>query len=188
MSQLRSFAPWIVYPVAAAAFDWRVGAVLALGVGLAALVRAGTVAARSDTFAIATGVFFAGLSAVALADPTSALHRFVPALTPATLAVAAAASIVVGQPFTVPFAKRVAPVELWDTPMFMHINIVLTAVWATSFALTATVIAVVLATAPHAVGIILGAQIVGFVVPMRISRRYPAVVRARLAAAPSTAR
>ena len=91
MSQLRSFAPWIVYPIAAAVFDWRVGAALALALGLclAGLVRVGR-AATSDVFAVAAAMFFAGLTAVAFADPTSLVHRFVPALTPGTLAVAAA--------------------------------------------------------------------------------------------------
>jgi hypothetical protein len=181
MSQLRSFAPWIAYPIAAAVFDWRVGAGIALSLCLAGLVRVGR-AATSDVFAVAAAVFFAGLTAVAFADPTSLVHRFVPALTPGTLAVAAAMSIVVGRPFTVAFAKRVAPPEFWDTPMFTHINIVLTAVWATSFAVTATITAAVLATAPHAFGILIGAQIAGFVVPMRISRHYPQAVRARQAA------
>ena len=178
MSQLRSFAPWVVYGIAAALFDWRVAAAVALTLCVAELVRAGR-AAATDVFALGAAVFFAGLTAVAFTDPTSGLHRFVPALTPGMLAVVAAVSIVVGQPFTVAFAKRVAPPEFWDTPMFVHINIVLTAVWATSFAVTGAIIAVVLATASHAVGILIGAQVAGFVVPMRISRRYPQAVRAR---------
>ena len=79
--------------------------------------------------------------------------------------------------------KRVAPREFWDTPLFVHINVVLTAVWATSFAITAAIIAVTLTIAPHAVGILLAAQVAGFVVPMRITRWYPAQARARYAVA-----
>jgi hypothetical protein len=178
VSQLRSFAPWIAYPVATAVFDWRVGSAVALALCLAGLARAGR-ARAIDVFSIAAAFFFAGLATVAFADPTSGLHRFVPALTPGTLALAAGVSIVVGRPFTVPFAKRVAPPEFWDTPMFMHINNVVSAVWAASFAVTASIIAVVVATAPHAVAILIWVQIAGFLVPMRISRRYPAAVRAR---------
>src|SRR5206468_2729825 len=132
-----------------------------------------------DVFAVAATGFFAGLAAVAIADPTSGLNRFVPALTPGALALAAAASVVVGRPFTAVFAKRIAPPEYCDTPMCAHINVVLTAVWAASFAVTAMLIALVLATVPHAVGILIAAQIAGFVVPMQISRRYPQTVRAR---------
>jgi len=178
VSQLRSFAPWIAYPVVTGVFDWRIGSAVALALCLAGLVHAGRTRA-TDVFSIAAALFFAGLATVAFADPASGLHRFVPALTPGTLAIAAAVSILAGQPFTVPFAKRVAPPELWDTPMFIHVNNVLSAVWAASFAVTASIIAVVVATAPHAVAILIWVQIAGFLVPMRISRRYPAAVRAR---------
>jgi hypothetical protein len=178
MRQLRGFLPWITYSVAAALVDWRFALVGALAVAVAALV-ASRRTASTDMFTVAAVVFFAGLAAVAAFDPASGLHRYVGALTPAALAVAALVSIAIGQPFTIPFAKRVAPVELWGTPMFAHINVVLSAVWATSFAAMAAAIATVLALHPEAVGILITAQVLGFVIPMRISRWYPASVRSR---------
>src|SRR6185295_8019831 len=90
-------------------------------------------AAATDTLRMAALVLFGALTALAYADPTTALHQYVPALVPAALAVAAAVSIVVARPFTVTFAQRVAPREFWDTPLFVHVNVVLTGVWATSF-------------------------------------------------------
>jgi hypothetical protein len=182
MNQVRSFAPWIVFPAASALFGWQAGAAVALGFCVVGLLRDGR-AAADDTFRVAALVFFAALSAIAYVDPTNALHRYVPALIPATLAAAAAVSILVSRPFTITFAKRVAPREFWDTPLFVHINVVLTAVWATSFAITAATIAITLSLAPHAIGILLGAQVAGFVLPMRITRWYPARARARYAAA-----
>lgn len=181
MRQVRGFLPWIAYPVAAALIDRRLAAVGALAIAVIALAsrRSGS----TDIFTAAAVTFFAGLTVLAFAAPTSGVHHYVGALTPAALALAALVSIAIRQPFTIPFAKRVAPVELWGTPMFMHINVVLTAVWATSFAAMAAVIASVLAFSPHAVGIVIAAQIAGFVIPMRICRRYPASVRARAIAA-----
>jgi hypothetical protein len=181
MSQLRSFAPWIVYPLAASMFGWRVGSTLALTLCLLGLARARR-SGGADSLVVGAGVFFAALVAIAFADPTSSVHRFVPALIPGALAVAAAASILIGHPFTVAFAKRVAPEEFWGTPLFDHINVVLTSVWAASFAVTAALIALVLATQSHATGVLVGVQVVGFVVPMRISRTYPAAARGRYAA------
>jgi intracellular septation protein A len=178
MRQLRGFLPWIAFPAAATVLDWRLAAALAFAVALAGSARR-----HADTFGVAAMVFFGGLTVVAFADPTSAIHHFVPALTPATLALAAAVSIAVRRPFTMPFAKRVAPREFWETPMFMHINVVLSAVWATSFAAMAAVNAVVLSMHPQATAVLIGAQIAGFVIPMRICRSYPATVRARLASA-----
>jgi hypothetical protein len=178
MRQLRGFLPWIVYPVAAALVDWRVAAAGALAAALVALA-AGRRSSSTDAFTVAAVVFFAALTCVAFVVPTSGVHRFVGALTPAALAMAALGSIAVRQPFTIPFAKRVAPAEFWDSPIFMHINVVLTAVWAASFAAMAAVIAGVLEFHPQAGGIIVLAQVAGFVIPMRICRRYPASVRTR---------
>jgi hypothetical protein len=182
MRQLRGFLPWITYSAAAALVDWRFAVVGAFAIAVAALV-ASRRTASTDMFTVAAVVFFAGLTVVAVVDRASVVHRYVGALTPAALAVAALASIAIGQPFTIPFAKRVAPVELWGTPAFLHINVVLSAVWATSFAAMAAAIAAVLALQPQAVEIIIAAQVLGFVIPMRISRWYPAAVRARALAA-----
>jgi hypothetical protein len=183
MRQLRGFLPWIAYPIAAAAVDWKMAALVAFAVAVAGIAWSSRTETGRDPFTIAAASFFGGLALVAFVDPTSTVHRYVAALTPATLAIAAAASIGVRRPFTVPFAKRVAPIEFWDTPMFEHINIVLTAVWATSFAAMAVVIAAVIAIHPAAGGIIIAAQIAGFLIPLRICRTYPASVRDRYAAA-----
>jgi hypothetical protein len=182
MRQIRGFLPWLGYSLAAALVDWRLAALAAFAIavtGLAAQRRS----SGTDVFTVAAVAFFAGLALDALAAPTGTLHQYVGALMPAALGVAAFTSIAIGQPFTIPFAKRVAPVEYWDTPLFMHINAVLSAVWATSFVAIATVIATVLVVDPQAGVIIVAAQILGFVIPMRISRRYPASVRARAMAA-----
>jgi hypothetical protein len=182
MRQLRGFLPWITYSGAAALVDWRFAVVGAFVVAVGALV-ASRRTASTDMFTVAAVVFFAGLAVVAVVDPATGLHRYVGALTPAVLAIAALVSIAIGQPFTIPFAKRVAPIELWDTPVFLHINVVLSAVWATSFAAMAVAVAAVLALQPQAVEIVIAVQVLGFVIPMRISRWYPAAVRARALAA-----
>jgi hypothetical protein len=174
--------PWITYSGVAALVDWRFAVVGAFVVAVAALV-ASRRTASTDMFTVAAVVFFAGLTVAAVVDPATGLHRYVGALTPAALAVSALVSIAIGQPFTIPFAKRVAPIELWDTPVFLHINVVLSAVWATSFAAMAAAIAAVLALRPQAVEIVIAAQVLGFVIPMRISRWYPTAVRARSLAA-----
>jgi hypothetical protein len=182
MRQLRGFLPWIAYPVAVAIVDWRVAAAAALAIAVVAL----GVALNDnslDMFTIAAAVFFACLTVVAVAAPASDLHRYVGALTPAALAVAATISIAVRRPFTIPFARRVAPREFWDTPIFMHVNTVLTSVWAASFAAMASISAAVLAFHPQASGALVIVQVAGFVIPMRICRSYPASVRARYATA-----
>ena len=179
MRQLRGFLPWIAYPIAAAVVDWKTAALVAFAVAVAGIAWSSRADTGRDLFTITAACFFGGLTVIAFADPTSTVQRYVAALTPAALAVAAVVSIAVHRPFTVTFAKRVAPLEFWDSPMFEHINIVLTAVWATSFAAMAVVIAAVIAVHPAAGGIIIAAQIAGLVIPLRICRTYPASVRDR---------
>ena len=62
MSQLRSFGPWLAYPVATRLFGWQAAAAIALGVlprGLALGGRPPT----TDVFRVAALVFFAALTA-----------------------------------------------------------------------------------------------------------------------------
>ena len=180
MSSVRSFAPWFAYGIATAVFGWRVAAAIALVAAVVLVVRR---TARADVFAMTAVGFFAGLTVVAVAAPGGSFYRYVPALVPAALTVAALRSVAVGRPFTIEFAKRVAPLEYWDTPLFLHINTVLTMVWAASFALTAVVMGGVLMLAPHLAGWLILVQVAAFIVPMRISRWYPAVAAGRVLAA-----
>jgi hypothetical protein len=176
MSSLRSFGPWFAYGLAAAVFGWRAAAIITLVVAVVLLGRRG---ARSDIFATTAVGFFAGLTVLAVIAPVGSFHRFIPALVPATLTIAALWSVAAGRPFTIDFAKRVAPREYWDTPLFLHVNMVLTMVWAASFAVSAVVMGGVLALAPRAAGWLILVQVAAFVMPMRISRWYPAVARDR---------
>ena len=44
-------------------------------------------------------------------------------------------SMAVGQPFTIQYAREQVEPELWDTPEFIRVNYVITAVWALAFAI-----------------------------------------------------
>jgi hypothetical protein len=181
MSQIRSFLPWIAFSLAAGLFGWRAAAAIALVLAIVGLARDGR-SVLGEALRVATAAYFGGLALLALFDPTTPVRNFIPALAPATLAIAAAATIAVGRPFTTAFAKRVAPREYWDTPMFMHINVVLTGVWATSFAASAALIGALLIVAPHAAAVVvLAVEVAAFVIPMRISKAYPTRARARYA-------
>ncbi|MCB1003613.1 MAG: hypothetical protein KDB35_05445 [Acidimicrobiales bacterium] len=189
MSFLRTFAPWIAYAVASAVVDWRLGAVLALAVATAELVRQRRVHRRADALTVATAAFFAGLAVVSLADPTAALHRFTPALALGLLGVVALGSLARGAPFTLAIARRSTPPELWDHPGFLAANVAITRVWAVSFLITAAACLVVLAVDPEATALWVGAQVIGFAVPLAYTdarrRRARAASAAVLAAGPS---
>lgn len=44
-------------------------------------------------------------------------------------------SLLVGKPFTLQFARRSTPPEVWNTPLFHHANVIITLAWATAFTL-----------------------------------------------------
>lgn len=172
---LRSVVPYLLFSLVAALFGWTYAA----GAGFAAALIA-VASPKRDPFGIVAAVFFGALSVIAMLDPSTTLHRYVPALTPAALSIAAVMTLAAGAPFTIMFAKRVAPPEFWDTALFMHINVVLTAVWAASFALTAFIVAFTITFAPHAAAVFIAVQVASFVIPMRICRRYPRLAGRRV--------
>lgn len=183
MSNLRSFAPWIAYAALSSLFDWRIAALFATVVAARAIADQRREQGEVDDLTVTTGIFFAGLAVLSLVSPESPLHRFTPALSLTALGVASVVSLLRNQPFTLTFAKRSAPRELWDAPAFLAANVTITTVWAVSFLVTAAVCAATLALAPSATAIWITAEVLGFVVPMRFTTRYRARARARFAAA-----
>ncbi|HEY1652732.1 MAG TPA: hypothetical protein VGG09_12680 [Acidimicrobiales bacterium] len=53
------------------------------------------------------------------------------------LAAIAFLSVVFAHPFTVDYARESTPPEVWHTPLFKHVNVVLTLIWGVIFGLTA---------------------------------------------------
>ena len=182
MSALRSFALRIAFTITSAIADWRLAAALALCISLAGAVARRQQDTEPNDLANATTVFFAALTIVSIANPGSGLQRYVPALAPAALGIGAGLSILRARPFTVPFAKRSTPAELWDQPRFYTANVTISMIWTVSFAVTAAVLATVLATAAHPAGIVIETEILAFVVPMRFTALYRRRLRARYAA------
>lgn len=184
MSYLRTFLPWIVYAVLAghtAAAQQR-GTLAALAVTV--LVIAYKVRKEHSSFdaliiEAGSALFFAAMAAVAFAAPHSGALTYAAALSSATLAVIAWASLAVRRPFTLGIAKQTTPREVWSQPLFLHSNMVITTIWAVSL----TISAAILVTVIHAGGDVLVRilfQVLGFVVPMLCTARYVKIVHARV--------
>jgi hypothetical protein len=182
MSYLRSFAPWIVYALvsgnSASSKQWGALAALAVAVFIVAhQLRSGR---RPDALIIEIGsaVFFAALAALAYAAPHSALLGYSAALSSGALAVIAWGSLAIRHPFTLGIARQQVPRELWQQPMFIHANVVITTVWAVSFTAGAAALALV----AHAGGGTIArtiVQVAALVIPMVFTIRYTARARAR---------
>jgi hypothetical protein len=126
---------------------------------------------------IGSAVFFTALAILAFADPHSGLHHYSAALANGTLALMALISLAIHRPFTLGIAKQSTPREYWDMPAFIRVNVVITAVWTTSFVVTAVVIAFI-AGQGQVVAVVI-VQIAGLVAPMIFTNRYVAHVQAQ---------
>ncbi|MYS18800.1 hypothetical protein GA0115240_101228 [Streptomyces sp. DvalAA-14] len=182
MNYLRGFVPWIAF-AAVSTVGWQWGALAGLLLGLRLVVqerRAG-VAADALILEISTALYFAVLTALAYAMTNSGLHHYTGALSMGWLAVTAWATLAVRRPFTLGIARRQAPEAVWENPVFLRLNTVLTSAWAAAFTITAAVLLTVSAAGLGA-AVSVPVQIAGFVLPALFTARYPERVRARMAA------
>jgi hypothetical protein len=179
VNYVRGFAPWICY-AALSAFDWRLGMCTAAAASLV-LLGAQLRARSIDLLSTATCCFFVAMAVIALADPTSGLHRWTTALANGTLAVTALASLAVRRPFTLAIARTQVPREYWNAPLFIRVNMVLTAVWASAFTAAAVACALIVGYAHSATAALVTVQVLAFVVPFVFTGRY--AERAQSAAA-----
>ena len=179
MSYLRTFAPWILYAIIPSAhWNWAALIALVLSIGLIAQQTWTGRTVDAQIIELGSAVFFAAITVVAFTTPDSGLHAYTPALSSATLALIAGASLAVRKPFTLGIAKQTTPREFWDQPLFVRTNVIITAVWTASFA----VAAVVLTTLAHSGSTTRTVvQVAGFVVPMVFTLRYVAHIQTRAA-------
>ncbi|MFI9271735.1 hypothetical protein ACIGXM_13600 [Kitasatospora sp. NPDC052896] len=176
MNYVRGFAPWICY-AALSAFNWRLGMCAAAAIAVVLLVD--QVRQRgADLLSSATCVFFVVMAVIAVADPTSGLHRWLCALSNGTLAVVALGSLAVGRPFTLAIARTQVPEEFWNAPRFIHVNKVLTSVWAAAFAASAAGCALIVGCAHANATALTVVQVLAFVVPFVFTGKYTAAQQA----------
>ncbi|MCQ8770820.1 hypothetical protein [Streptomyces telluris] len=183
MNYVRGFIPWIAFAVVSSA-GWQWGAVAGLvaGAGLLVQERKAGAAGSSLILEVSTVCFFAALAVLAFALPHSGLRHFGGALSLGWLALTAWATLAVGRPFTTGIAKTQAPPEVWDTPFFRRINVVITSAWALAFTVTAVALAAVSAAGLGS-AISVPVQAAGFALPALFTARYPERARARHAPA-----
>ncbi|RJO70039.1 hypothetical protein D5S18_29730 [Nocardia panacis] len=177
MSYLRTFAPWVVYALVPDRF-WQWGALAALVLSLVEIARRTRAGHRLDALILdaGTALFFVALTVLAFAVPNSPLHAYGAAASNGVLALIAGVSIAVRVPFTLGIAKQTTPREIWDHPIFLRMNYLITAVWTASFALGALAL-VLLAHSGAALRI--PTQVAAFAIPMIFTIRYVAHMQAK---------
>jgi hypothetical protein len=128
MDIFLSFLPWIAFMSLADAYGVR-------WVALASAAIAAAVAARGGfkLLDLKSAVFFLLLFGAAFIVPDAWLTAWAPVIGSAAIFLIVTTTIVIGRPFTTPYAKRMTPPEVWDSPVFRRANQVISTGWAVGF-------------------------------------------------------
>ncbi|GAA4401738.1 hypothetical protein [Tsukamurella soli] len=179
MTYLKGFLPWIVFSVLSVV-GWQWGALAALLLSAGLLWRERRAGAGFDGQILDIGalVYFAALTVFAFVEMHSGAERYDGALSSVWLALVAWASLAVRRPFTTGIARGRAPREVWDSPVFLRMNMVLTLVWSASF--TAVAVAAYACDALSAPTVVrIAYQAIGLGIPAYFTHRYVALLAAR---------
>jgi hypothetical protein len=177
VSYVRSFAPWIAFAVIPSG-QWKWAALFALVVSVANIVQKtkGGLPLDAQILDVGTAVYFAALTALAFADPGTSLHTYIPAMASGAVGLIALGSLVIRKPFTLGLARLSMPREVWDNPLFLRTNMIITAVWTASFAICCVAL---IGLAHSSVGERSIVQTAGFAVPLVFTMKYVDHVRSK---------
>lgn len=181
MEMLLGFLPFI----AAAVLNALLGP--AVGLSVAAVLAGGQIvrerrAGREVGFLdVGSLLLFAGLALVfALTGGTLSTFA-IRLVTDLGLLAIVLASMAVGRPFTLVYARRVVPEHLWSDPRFLRVNQIITGAWALAFLVMAAAEAAVVFVPgfPGWLGVVI--VVAALAAAIAFSRRFPAWLRARRA-------
>ena len=91
-------------------------------------------------------------------------------------------SILIGNPFTLDYAREQVAEEFWHTPLFLRTNYVITGVWTLAFATMTAADAAATFSTRFPSTLDLAANLAALALAVVFTTRYPAHVRARTAA------
>jgi hypothetical protein len=133
---LVAFAPWLAFLFIAHDTLWRVK--VGLLVALVLSVAMGVLKLHRGIILWVGLVFFgaATLAVIAFDDMWTVGHLGV--LANGALAAGAWATVAIGKPFTLDYAREHVDPALWNEPHFVRSNMLITSVWATTFTVNAT--------------------------------------------------
>jgi hypothetical protein len=141
-SPLSGIAPWVLMSVLSSPGRFEQAVCFALGLALLTMWLGHRRGIAIHALEVFGALFFVALAIVGLVASDGAIgwmELWAGELTNVALALFVMATIIVRRPFTLPYAKEQAPEEYWDTPLFVKINYVVSAVWAGAFVFAATV-------------------------------------------------
>ena len=139
---VMGFAPWIIFSVIEGPGRFAAAAGAAFGAALLILLVGVAIGSGAKLLDLAAIAFFALLLVLALTvghDAHAWLEAWSGEISNVMIVLVAVGSVVARRPFTLQYARETTDRDYWDTPLFLHINYVLTWVWIGSFFVTAAV-------------------------------------------------
>jgi hypothetical protein len=136
MGILLAFAPFIVFALVDRFLNAETG-LIAAAVTSALLVTRDVLTAgrRVKVLEVGTLFLFAGLASYAYLENPGWSVLAVRLRVDAGLLMLIIATLAIGRPFTLPYAKEQVAPEIWSSPEFKRTNNVISLAWATAFAL-----------------------------------------------------
>jgi hypothetical protein len=162
---------WIAYGLLSANGYWIAAALGALAVALAIVAHEYSKNAVK-IMNCTTVVFFAFALITTIAVGPSLFKSYNIWLTWAVFAVVTWATLLIGFPFTIQYAREQAPREVWDHPLFMRLNVILTVVFGLIFTVNAALGLIALMTG-HLLSLGLVVPISLLIAGMVFSAQYP---------------
>jgi len=181
MAILLAFAPFIAFALTATFIGSAQGLVCGALVAAGLLLRDRLIKGKAvKVLEVGTLMLFGTLAFFVLLGDSRWSVIGVRLRVDAGLLVIALASIVIRRPFTLQYAREQTPQEVWENPLFVRANYIITLAWTFAFAVMvgADVLMLYRPDVPAYIGIV--ATIVAIVAAIRFTAWYPQRLRARL--------
>jgi hypothetical protein len=139
------FAVWVTYGVLSANGYWVVAALGALAIASAIVAhehRRNAIKIMDCT----TVAYFAVTLITTIAIGPWLFKNYNVFLTWSVFGLVTWTTLMIGFPFTIQYAREQAPVEVWDHPQFMRLNVILTVIFGLMFTVNAGLGALALTT------------------------------------------
>jgi hypothetical protein len=132
--------PWIVMALLSGPGRFEESVATALGLSILLIYfrhrRGGSIKPLEVFEVIYFGVL-AVIGLLASESLTAWLEKWSGEISSLALAAFAFGSLLLRNPFTLPYAKEITPKEYWDSPIFLRVNRIISLVWALSFTVSA---------------------------------------------------
>jgi hypothetical protein len=182
MGILLAFTPFIVFAVVATYVGAAAGLICAALIAAGLMARDGLILGKSPKILeIGTVILFTVLALLVVTGLGQWSVMGIRLRVDGGLLAIALASLALRRPFTLQYAREQTPQEIWNHPLFVRTNYIITSVWTLAFVVmvAADVLMLYRPDVPTYIGVV--ATVAALVGAFRFTAWYPQHLRARFA-------